>query len=57
MLYCNTEEYIFNLDDPADDEQYRKLKDNLDDSFTKYEEVIDGTYVVITLRKPNWRRV
>lgn len=56
MLHCSTDHYIFNLDDPVEDAEYRKLKDDLDDSYAKYEEVIDKNYVVITLKKPNWRK-
>lgn len=57
MLYRCMEEYVFFIDDEKEVDEYRHLKDTLDNSNTRYEEVIDSRYAVITLKKPNWRMV
>lgn len=57
MLYRCTEDYIFYIDNDAEVEEYRHLKDTLENSNVQYDEVVDSNYVVITLKKPNWRMV
>lgn len=57
MLYRLMEEYIFYLEDEQEMEEYRHLKDTLDDSNAHYDEIIDKKYAVITLKAPNWRTI